>query len=47
VCQICGAVDDLDEDLTNDLATAIEHRYSFRPSFSHVSIFGTCSRCRS
>ncbi len=47
VCQRCGAVYDLDEDLTNDLAISIEHRYAFRPSFSHLSIFGTCSRCLS
>lgn len=44
-CQRCGMVFDLDEDVTQDLAQAIDRRYAFRANLTHLTIFGTCRDC--
>lgn len=46
VCQRCGKMLDLDEELTKELELAIEQRYAFRANLTHLTIFGICQNCR-
>lgn len=46
VCQRCGTVLDLGEELTKELELAIDRHYAFRANLSHLTIFGTCRNCR-
>jgi len=47
VCQQCGAVFELEDDLLEPLRAALLERYGFVARMDPFAIFGTCSACRS
>ena len=45
VCQACGAVLQLDDDLVRPLREAIRDRYGFEAAIDHLALFGCCAEC--
>ncbi|MFA5309443.1 MAG: Fur family transcriptional regulator [Dehalococcoidales bacterium] len=46
VCQLCGAVTDIDEAVFSSLGEALLRDYDFQAELRHVGIFGVCGDCR-
>jgi len=46
VCQKCGKIIDLDEDLLLPLRNALRQTYRFEAELKHLAIFGHCLRCK-
>lgn len=46
VCEVCGAVVEVPEDLFAPLGRAIDERYRFQISNRHLSLTGRCESCR-
>jgi Fur family ferric uptake transcriptional regulator len=46
ICQRCGAIAELADDLLEPLRVALQERYGFLARMDHFAIFGTCARCR-
>ncbi len=47
VCQQCGAVAELEDELLEPLRAALLERYGFVARMDHFAIFGTCAACQS
>lgn len=46
VCQNCGVVIELDEEILSPFENILEKRYDFKADMRHLAIFGLCSKCR-
>ena len=46
ICQQCGAVSELEDQILEPLRMTLEERYGFLARMDHFAIFGTCARCR-
>jgi Fur family transcriptional regulator, ferric uptake regulator len=46
ICRACGAIDQIDHILLNDLFQVIEDKHRFTIDMDHVALFGVCSHCR-
>ena len=47
VCRECGAIEEADHDVLDDVARRLAADNDFEVDVSHFAIFGTCPRCRS
>jgi Fur family transcriptional regulator, ferric uptake regulator len=45
VCQGCGAIIEIDDDLVEPLRQAIAERHGFHAEIDHLALFGHCSAC--
>lgn len=45
ICEKCGTMTELEEDLVNSLKDAIQQKYGFTPDLKHLAIFGLCRQC--
>lgn len=45
VCQNCGQMIELDDELIAPLRAAVQTRYGFYPAIDHLAVFGLCSCC--
>lgn len=46
VCQKCGAVYDLDDNVFSSLTNILIKNYQFVPELNHMAIFGRCLKCK-
>jgi len=46
VCQRCGTIIDLDDDLLSPLKESLRKRHNFEADLRHLAIFGYCSKCK-
>jgi Fur family ferric uptake transcriptional regulator len=46
ICQDCGTMLDLDDDLVRPLRDGIASRYGFAAHVDHLALFGRCSACQ-
>jgi Fur family transcriptional regulator, ferric uptake regulator len=46
ICRTCGAVDQIDHMLLDDLFQAVEKKHCFTIDMDHVTLFGLCRQCR-
>jgi Fur family ferric uptake transcriptional regulator len=46
VCRVCGAIEQIDHVLLDDLFQAIEQKHRFAIDMEHVALFGLCRHCR-
>ncbi len=46
VCQRCGKIIDLDENLLFPLRDALRQEYRFEADLRHLALFGHCLRCK-
>ncbi len=46
ICQVCGSVDEVDQDVFSGLQRELRERYNFDATLTHFAIFGRCGRCR-
>ena len=46
VCQRCGKIIDLDENLLFPLRDALRQQYRFEADLRHLALFGHCLRCK-
>ncbi|MCD6358368.1 MAG: transcriptional repressor [Dehalococcoidia bacterium] len=46
VCQQCGAITDMSDDIFNPLRKQLKRQYDFDAILKHVAVFGTCSKCQ-
>jgi Fur family ferric uptake transcriptional regulator len=47
VCRACGAIIQLDPAAVSSLVRALDANYGFDTDVGHLTVFGTCSACRS
>jgi Fur family transcriptional regulator, ferric uptake regulator len=47
VCRSCGAIVQLEPAAVGSLVRALEAEYGFETDVGHLTVFGTCARCRS
>ena len=45
ICQECGAITDLDEEVLSPLKDTLLREYKFSADLSHLAIFGRCIKC--
>ena len=45
ICQACGHMLELDDDLVRPLREAIRDRYGFAAAIDHLALFGRCAEC--
>ncbi len=45
ICQVCGAVLQLDDELVRPLREAIRDRFGFDAAIDHLALFGCCAEC--
>jgi Fur family ferric uptake transcriptional regulator len=45
ICQQCGAIIDLTEDVLSGLEKELLCEYGFQADLRHLAVFGLCSRC--
>jgi Fur family ferric uptake transcriptional regulator len=45
VCQRCGSVTDLDNEIVQDLFVRIERQHGFEPHMDHLVVRGLCRMC--
>jgi Fur family ferric uptake transcriptional regulator len=46
VCEVCGSVTEVPDDVVGPLGHALEERYGFTLSTRHLAITGRCADCR-
>ncbi len=46
VCDVCGAVIEVPDDVFSSLAQVLESRYDFAVSPRHLAVTGRCAKCR-
>ena len=46
VCRVCGAMEECEHDLLQNLFEAVEKRHRFTIDMDHVAFFGLCRKCR-
>ncbi|HWF82799.1 MAG TPA: transcriptional repressor [Streptosporangiaceae bacterium] len=46
VCRECEAITQLEPAAVGSLVTALEAEYGFETDVGHLTVFGTCARCR-
>lgn len=46
ICQGCGHVGEVGEEIFTDLREELSDRYKFDATLTHFAIFGRCERCR-
>lgn len=47
VCRECGAIEEADHDVVDDVVRRLSSEHDFAVDVSHFAIFGTCKQCRS
>jgi Fur family ferric uptake transcriptional regulator len=47
VCRACGAIIQLEPTAVGPLVRALDANYGFETDVGHLTVFGTCSNCRS
>jgi len=45
VCERCGRLQEVADDVTEPFARALRRAYSFRANFTHFAVLGLCSKC--
>jgi Fur family ferric uptake transcriptional regulator len=45
VCERCGALQEVEADLTGSFGKQLERRFGFRPNFTHFAVLGECRSC--
>jgi len=45
VCERCGALQEVDQDLARAFARDVEKRFGFRANLTHFAVLGECRRC--
>lgn len=46
ICQSCGSVDEVDQNVFSPLQQELRERYGFDATLTHFAIFGRCRNCR-
>lgn len=46
ICQVCGSVDEVAEDVFDGLQRELRDKYGFDATLTHFAIFGRCRNCR-
>jgi len=46
VCRDCDGITQLEPAAVGSLVTALEAEYGFETDVGHLTVFGTCARCR-
>jgi len=46
VCRVCDAIIQLEPAAVSSLVTALDSEYGFETDVRHLTVFGTCARCR-
>lgn len=46
ICHECGAIDQIDHMLLEELFQAVEKKHRFNIDMDHVTLFGLCRQCR-
>ncbi|WP_297435055.1 Fur family transcriptional regulator [uncultured Clostridium sp.] len=46
VCNTCGSVSEVEDDLLEELENEVEQKYSFKIEDHSVKFFGICGKCR-
>jgi Fur family ferric uptake transcriptional regulator len=46
VCEKCGQIIDMEEEILNPLWSEIERKYNFEVRMKHLAFFGLCPACR-
>ncbi len=46
VCRSCGAIAQLEPAAVASLVTSLDAEYGFEVDVSHLTVFGTCAKCR-
>ena len=46
VCRHCGSIIELDPTAVSSLVAALDRDYGFETDVGHLTVFGTCARCR-
>jgi Fur family ferric uptake transcriptional regulator len=47
ICQSCGTVAEVEQNVFDSLQTELSSRYKFDATLTHFAIFGRCHECRS
>lgn len=45
VCERCGALQEVEADMTSSFGKQLERRFGFRPNFTHFALLGECRFC--
>jgi Fur family transcriptional regulator, ferric uptake regulator len=45
ICERCGGIAAIDDDVLESVKTALRTRYQFHARMDHFAIFGTCAHC--
>lgn len=45
VCERCGALQEVGDDVTAQFATRLQRRFGFRANFTHFAVLGECRAC--
>lgn len=45
VCERCGALQEVEENLARSFARDVERRFGFRANLTHFAVLGECRRC--
>jgi Fur family transcriptional regulator, ferric uptake regulator len=45
VCERCGAIQEVEGDLTGGFGKQLERRFGFRANFTHFAVLGECRSC--
>jgi Fur family ferric uptake transcriptional regulator len=46
VCRVCGGITELDQAAVGPLVKSLDADYGFETDVGHLTVFGTCGRCR-
>lgn len=46
ICRDCGAIEQLDHALLEELISAVEKQHCFNIDMDHLALFGLCRKCR-
>ena len=46
ICRDCGAIEQLDHTLLEELISAVEKQHRFDIDMDHIALFGLCQECR-
>jgi len=46
ICRDCGAIEQLDHALLEDLICAVQKQHRFEIDMDHIALFGLCRKCR-
>lgn len=45
ICTICGNIEDLDEEITKEIAKKVSSITKFKPSRQRIDVYGACQKC--